>query len=476
MEDSSLTVETYMKQLIVNRLPLLLLITTIAVISIFQFSRNYDSLYLDTDLARDLGEISSILQGEHRLLGPILEPGLQASGIYYYIFIPGLLLSNNSPYSLIVTNQLISIIALVILGWTVYNGVKRELAWLVILIIGLSPWFIESSFHPGNGYTYILFLLAATSLSIQKIKYPIITGLLTGLSVALHPVSIALIGYHLILLLSAKSSARTHLKYFISLIIPSISLIYFELRHGFIILNRFINNSFHQPSNPDINIANLYTFSKFTTLPLLIIILLSLSILIFKFKKGKFHIINLFNWSIALIVTLIFLPTIPGRYMYSVIVFWTLGLIYETSKLVNPKILQFALTIWLLITINQSAILKPQKDASRNIHTIKSTVDYILRTEIINSNNKIGVLAITNDPPKVPQADDYRYFFRRLRIDVVDTNNLSSAHTLLIFDELGNFDVHNWQSWETDQFGAKTLKNQYSVNNKKVYIYEKLAD
>ena len=143
---------------------------------------------IHADLARDLNELSNLWVHKMVWLGPATSANFPASPIYYYLFFPGLLLSGGNGLSLIVTQTFLAFLAL---GLFAYYQLRKSFisTILVILTVGLSPWWINSSSLPWNGHMYVSWIfLALTSLWF---KNPIfISSFLFGISIAINPAAI----------------------------------------------------------------------------------------------------------------------------------------------------------------------------------------------------------------------------------------------------------------------------------------------
>lgn len=167
-----------------------LALTIVLFLLIFIWIRGgLDVVYLDTDLGRDLSEMSKLWIGTKVIwLGPRLSPGFHASPIYYYIFYPALIISHGNANSLIIFNLILATLSLGLFG---YLGIKRfgTSFLLVIGMIGLFPWWSSIVLHPGNGYTYVIWLLL--SLSCLWFELPLFfSALFLGLATSFHPAAI----------------------------------------------------------------------------------------------------------------------------------------------------------------------------------------------------------------------------------------------------------------------------------------------
>ncbi|MBI2593707.1 hypothetical protein HYW44_03625 [Candidatus Daviesbacteria bacterium] len=108
---------------------------------------------IHADLARDLNELSNIWIGKIVWLGPMTSANFHASPLYYYLLFPGLVLSGGNGLSLIPSHAFFAALAL---GLFACFQLKKTFlgAILVILAIGLSRWWIDSSSFPWNGHMY----------------------------------------------------------------------------------------------------------------------------------------------------------------------------------------------------------------------------------------------------------------------------------------------------------------------------------
>ncbi|MDP3758684.1 MAG: hypothetical protein Q8Q86_03105, partial [Candidatus Daviesbacteria bacterium] len=140
------------------------------------------------DLARDLNFLSDLWIHRVVWLGPMTSVNFPTSPLYYYLLFPGLLLSGGNGLSLIFSQAFFALSAL---GLYTYFQLKKSLisTLLVILTVGLSPWWITSSSLPWNGHMYVAWVLLA--LISLWFKNPIfISALLFGISIAIDPAAI----------------------------------------------------------------------------------------------------------------------------------------------------------------------------------------------------------------------------------------------------------------------------------------------
>lgn len=456
----------------------LLLVLALLIITTFQLTRNYDSLYIDTDIARDMGEMSSILVGEHRLLGPILGPGLQASGVYYYLYIPGLILSGQNPYSLIVTNQIIALVSLVVFAIAYHLFIDRKSSAIVAGLIGFTPWFLSARIHPGNGFTYVFFVLISLALSFNRIRHPISTGLSLGMGIALHPASLPLLVYHMWQLGQLRANkALSFLKYFIGLAIPSMPLILFELRHGFIIIRRFISFSSDSALYLHSNLSNIESVAHLNGLPTWVMIVATIPICYFVYKiRCTSQAAKLFSVSILTLLPLILLPTLPKRYLFVVAAMWLTSTIWILIKSRYKAYAKIGLTVWLIALLLKSPVVSQENSSIRSFDTISNTTNELIEGRILDPDKTYAVLSVLTNPPFVPQADDYRFLLRKHGYRVVDTKDISKADRLIVFGEVKDFDYINWTSWETEQFGDKKLIRSDYLNSTQIMEFAKEND
>lgn len=437
----------------------------VGVVLFFWTRGGFNSVYLDTDLGRDLSQLSNLWIGQKIIwLGPRLSPGLSASPIYYYLFYPALVIGMGDANSLIVFNLIIAASSISLFGFLAIRKWKLVGA-LSTLALGLMPLFMQTSMHPGNGITYLFLLLI--SITFLWFEFPIwASALFLGFAISFHPAAIFGLPFLIYEIIKRKGSVKKILIAALLLILPWTPIIVFE-----IITKGFLTREFLAQKSAGLvlqfnltNIQNLFAFTGINY----IIALASLITLTY-FSKNRIRI-----WlviSLILLAPFFFVPTLPTHYFFGltgiiVIIFLT-GLMESAGKKYISKI------IIALMIVNSLLIFKTPPPAARNIEKIQSVVNSYMLNSKINKNDKIAVIAALGPEASSPQADDYRFFLRIKGYNVLDIPDYSKANILIEFIEYPGFDWKHWSTFETQQFGNRKLQDELKIQGVEVITYSK---
>lgn len=389
---------------------LLVLITTIFLVSVW-FRGGLDKVYLDSDIGRDLSEISKLWIGQKVIwLGPRFSVGLHSSPIYYYLFFIPVFLSGGSAHSLIIFNVILAASAIFLLGFLSIKkyGIKGI---LIPLVIGLMPWWQEIAIHPGNGFTYAIFLLAF--LTAFWFKLPVVlSSFLLGISVSMHPGAVFGLPFLLYEVLKSKTFLKKWIFSFFAFLLPFVPLIAFEI------------------------VTKGYWLGQWMAQP---------------------------SYGLTL-------NTVPRHYLFGLItiIWFTAPLILIQKKF--GRVFLALLSMYFLINI----LITPKPVASeRPISKIEGAVDHLVKSENITNNERLALVVLKSLDTKTPQADDYRFFLRVRGFKVEEVSDYHKAEKLVIFVEGKKLDWENWNSWETDEFGKRGEPEIVKYDDMTIVIYSK---
>lgn len=134
-------------------LTLILLIITLCVF----FWKIDASFNFHSDFARDITEMFEISKGDIKLLGPKSSfGGIYTNPIYYYSFVPFLILSNYNPTSVLYINALIFALSIGLIFWLLSKKHPIYESFFVALLIVLFPIYLISARNPGNATSYLI--------------------------------------------------------------------------------------------------------------------------------------------------------------------------------------------------------------------------------------------------------------------------------------------------------------------------------
>lgn len=446
---------------------LALLLVGALLIRIWTIS-GYQSVFIDTDLGRDLKEISNIQAGNLVWLGPWLGPGLHASSSYYYLFYPAVAMSDGQIKSMIDCNLLIAVLSLGLLGILATKAYRLG-GVLLTSFIGLLPMITSNVLHPGNGYTYIFFILLC--LSFLWFKTPLFLGSgAAGMAVALHPAS----GF-LPLLLFAEwwqrgKSWKTALVSGFTYLLPLAPLIAFEIITKGYVIRSFLARPSTNGISLQLSLDNAVTLSDLLGMKLWLwigLIVLS-SWLAYREKQLQYRV-----WlGICLGLTgfTFLFDNLLGRYLFGVALLnaFVIGII-----LIQKRWSQVLLFVLLIALVFNSPLLKPLPPVERNLYQLESVADQIVDQQLLNQQKKVAVVAVMTAGTEVPQADDYRFLLRNRGYSVVETTDHQQAEQLLLVIEVPDFNWQKWSTWELESFGTKEVTKVVEIDGMKMIVFER---
>jgi hypothetical protein len=444
---------------------LLVAISLLSLIAIWSRT-SINNVDIDTDLGRDLTELSNIWQGKVVWLGPRLSPGLHASSSYYYFLYPFLVLGGGNVRALFVATLVLSASALAWFGYKATNkyGLK---AILGVLVIGISYWWDRISFHPGNGFTFATFAFAG--LISMYFHYPLfLSAFLLGVGLAFHPTTIFVIPLLMHEWWSRKHSLKQLVLIIIGLILPSAPLIAFEIiTKGYVIRNFLAHpNSVVQQM---MHMGNIYTLASFVNLSL-IVFLVAWIALGFRVRER----LRIWYWLMTIqFPFFVSLFGFSGIYMFAVAAACQFILVIQLLK--EKKVGVLLLVAWIFIGMTKVGSFVGTSSQPRLLYTIETATKTAIDSQVFQKNEPTAVLAVISPDTKVPIADDYRYLLRIAGYNVLDATNYKDAEKLIMFVEVPEFDWQSWNSWELSEFGAKDLVFESEKHGIKTLIFDAIG-
>jgi hypothetical protein len=416
---------------------------------------------IHVDLARDLHELSNLWIHRIVWLGPMTSANFPTSPVYYYLLFPGLLLSNGNALSLIFSQALFALTAL---GVFTYFQLKRSFtsALLIILIIGLSPWWINAAGHPWNGYMYVSWVfLALTSLWFKGPGF--ITALLFGISIAIEPAAILALPILFYGWLTNANRKKNLFHIFLGLLLPWTPIFIFE-----IITQGFLTRHWlAYPSAAGISfspkITNIYPVLNIIGVsPVQATVILITSFLLAT-KKARY-------WLVFACLPLIFLIAVTPLRQY-----YLLGLIcllvFTVAVILSSKTIGKIILLIFIVFYIQTIKLPPASFTGRSIPTLSNTVDAFIQKSNLDRTKKYAVVSIRDQQNSTQQADDYRFFLRTKGIEALNIDQYPEADILLLFIEVPSFKWQNFEEWHMQRFGNRKFLSNYKINNTEIVIY-----
>lgn len=418
-----------------------------------------NTFYVDTDFGRDLSELSKLWIGQKVIwLGPTLSPGFHASPLYYYLFFPALFVGRGSAYSLLVANILFAILILAVLGF-------RRGTFLAFTVIGFSPWFSSVVMHPGNGFTYTLWLLL--SLICLWFEFPLVlSALFLGISLSFHPAAIFAVPLLIFEWVRRKHEFKQAFVIIVSLLIPWTPLILFEIiTKGYLFRQWIAHPSVGMKIAPSlVNLQALISASGVSLFGFGIIFIILL-------LTGKIREKWWLGLSVLSVVFFGIVSKVPPHYLLGLICILYFTIAMTMVRRVWGRIVLGVVTLFFLGRTLVSPFPKP---SLRSIAKIQSVVNKVSQNKTINKKEKIAVVAALDMENKVPQADDYRFFLRIKGFKVPEVTEYFTAQKLILFVENPQFDWKSWSTWETNEVSPKRIIQEQEIEGVKVITFEKI--
>lgn len=417
---------------------------------------------IHVDLARDLNYVSDIWVHRIVWLGPMTSANFPTSPLYYYLLFPGLLLSGGNGYSLIVSHAFFAFLALSLVA---YFQLKRSFisTLLVILTIGLSPWWVASSTLPWNGHMYVAFvLLALTSLYF---KTPILlSALLFGLSIAINPVAIFALPVLLYEWWVSKKRKRNLLFIILGILLPWTPILLFE-----IISKGFLTRQWLQhPSSAGLSISQSSNINLlFNSLAISRVIAIGSWILAFVMgtKRERYWIIF-----VSLPILLLpFISTLRDYYLFGLIC----ALVFTVVTILSSKTVGKIILVILILSYIQTIKIPPISYAGRSIYRLNRVVNTFIQTKHLDKTKKYAVVSVIDQKNSTPQADDYRFFLRMEGINALNIDQYPQADTLLLFMEVPNFKWQDFEDWHMQRFGKRKFVSNDNIDGVEIIVYDR---
>lgn len=416
---------------------------------------------IHVDLARDLNFLSDIWVHKLVWLGPMTSANFPASPIYYYLLFPGLLLSGGNGLSLVYSQAFFAFLAL---GLFTYFQLRKSFvsALLVILTIGLAPWWITASSMPWNGHMYVSWiLLALVSLWFKKPIF--LSALLFGIAIAVDPVAILAIPVLISEWIININKKKNIIYILLGLLLPWIPIIIFE-----VITKGFLTRHFLQfPSSAGIlfspkfsNIEPLLNILGLNQIQAIVILLLAF---LLGSKKGRLWIISA---CLSLIPLMLFTP-FRGYYLFGLVCVLT----FTVATILSLKTTGKIILVILIIGYAQTISIPTISHGGRSIQRMDNIVTTFVQKNNLDKIKKYAVVSVINSQNSSPQADDYRFFLRMKGILALSIDDYPQADILLLFVEVPSFQWQNFNDWHMQRFGERKFISNRNIDGIEIIMY-----
>ncbi|MEI6690141.1 MAG: hypothetical protein WCL07_00160 [bacterium] len=232
-----------------------------AIVRFFQFTSRSP---FDWDQNRDYAAVASIVSGKPTLLGPIAkgDNGFYIGPLYYYLLVPGYIVSKGNPISFPITSITIDLLGIALLIYLAYRrSSERQVATIIAGIWSISWFCIENSRVSWNvallfSWMAAMYVFATmrNNTNLRIFCYGLVAGLAWHIHASLLPLSIIL---PVFFLPQSTSRIKSYLLFCVGYFVPLIPLLAFDLRHAFFNLNLMLNFVSTQNDLPHSSITSI---------------------------------------------------------------------------------------------------------------------------------------------------------------------------------------------------------------------------
>jgi hypothetical protein len=466
-------------------------VTVFFVVILILSYRLFSSFTFHPDFARDIYDILSIIQGKQTLIGPKLSfGGIYSGPYYYYLFVPIFYLTNLNLNSLLVFNLILFIFGLVIFYLIIQKKSNIFFSLIACLVIAFLPFYVTGARGPWNGSTYLPLLLVLLAIihffDFNGKKIPLLgIGFLGGVIISIHLVNIPVIFLLIIYLLTFLKKKNEIVFFFIGLMIAFMPLLFFEIKHDFVMTKNTIivgsyktfvnNNNIPNAVSGKKNIFDnlIFLSSKLTEeigFNILLFIVVGVFLLFqLKEKREKFLVYS--SFALVVFFAAVSKYQFGNHYLYPVSLFLifslTVGILGTKYKWLLIALLILELSSFPKNIYNQS---------QRTAKTFEDRVNYVINNRLIKHEESFNVIQISKDyTTYIPVGHEYRYFFRKNNYLPKTEFEYKDSDTLLIFSELRDFNISHLNNWEAREFGLENIKKytKYEINGAVLYVSKK---
>lgn len=475
-----------------------LLLVPILWLFLFRATSGYQ---YDSDFGRDLYDMTSIAQGDLRLLGPKLSfGGIHTGPYYYYLFAPLLVFFPTQPEIIVQANAVFAWAMLVIGFFVLLKDwrASKFSALLATYFFALIPAVLFSARQPGNAFTHQAFSISLLLLLPRLLRTKSIFGwlgygLAIGISLNFHLVGAVVFAPLLVLLCISQLhqhlilGIKRTLVLFFGLVAAFSPVVLFDLTHQFVqFKNTFIDQSYSaflqnsnlpSPMTTDSNLlTNFMLLQQYLTqwlgLPYILILLLTLALAFsqrHRLTTGARLLVLTLPISTALF-TILARSQLAIHYLFPLVLLTAvtflvimLALPQKLSKVVILGLIIYTLfhfpKVWYQTTARQISEYRQFV----NLLTTTRVSEYLLPGQFS--------IYVTRETPLAPLGWEYRYFLLAKGIKQLDASLFSQSKYLVWIAEDPNIDFAHTVSWELDQFGPRQEILKENMGKRTVIVF-----
>jgi len=474
-----------------KRLPLICFIAAIAIAAFLRLYRFEGFVTFLGDQGRDAIIVKRIITFEHfpAIGAPSSVGQVYLGPFYYYLIAPFLLIFNFNPVGLAYGVAILSIIGI---GFS-YFAVKRETnnlsALLFIILLGLSLPLIELSRFSWNPnllpyFSFVTMYFFYLWYKNNSAIYAVLFGVFMAFSLQLHYLAALIIPSFLIFYLYFlwKSQHKQKLLIqtlyaFISFVVSVSPLIVFDLRHGFLNTNNFIELFTEKglASGISVDAKLLETVNQFVVhslqinlsriSSLLVILLLSVAAY-FASKKGKASFFINLNFSVLILYLIGFSLLQSPRFLhyYGPIYLSFYFLISQVIHIFKEKHVQIVTTLVIGILFILANFPKYYFFYQTPNNQIANSRNFAATFHKYIQKQPIQIVAI----PFTETDGHYRYFLEKEGYQVMPHDSPDQAEELYVicFQECT---PQNDPQWQIAAFYNKKIVGSWKADGATIY-------
>jgi hypothetical protein len=441
-----------------NALRLILTASLFLFLGVIYTSGLNTSFIVNSDFGRDIFEMQKIINGDFTLIGPMLSVGIFTSPLYFYLYAPVMAVFHHSPITIVYANAILFSFTFSLLFYLLSKKQNPIVAFLIMLTLALLPQTIYSARYPGNAFSYYPFLLFILFFPVfgqpTSKKNLIILGILSFICLSFHPISIFGIAPLIIwLVISNRNKLQKLIFYFVPTVLFILPMVFFELRHNFIISRNFTyrvssNNLLPQNNLNFIEQTIVNNYSPY----IFLVILAGIIFFILYFKKFSIYEKILSFWTILyFLILIIIIPKYDWSYLVPLNIMLAIALSVSFTKTRIPSLFLILLILLINIYFPHGLYTKSQRPISR----FEDAASYIADNFPNLRKQSFNIIQVSDENILVPVGHEYRFFLNKMGLISLPETNYLSATNLIIFSEIPGIKISAIDNWEINQFGKK---------------------
>jgi hypothetical protein len=215
-------------------------------------------------------------------------------------------------------------------------------------------------------------------------------------------------------------------------------------------------------------------FTVWTQISFFALFILTLTLLIIKWKKFNHSTKILISSSIIGFILLVFIARsqIAIHYFFPFIIATQVSLVFLLNKLA-PKYSILIIFTFIIISFFKFPTSYYQP-AVKTINEYRNFTTKMINYGLFNNLNSQYNIFCARETPTAVLGWEYRYFLSLNKFNPLPPDQYNSANNLLVIQEANNHDnIDTLKSWELDQFGPKKLIHTTNIDGRKIFLFSK---